>query len=375
MKRSKLFVLFLAVTMASYMSLTAFAAGPDAETEIEKEETVYVYTDANGNQKDVTVYSLLRNSDGEEQLSDKTILKNVEGEAAFTQDGENLTWEADGNDITYQGTTDKGVPVTQKITYTLDGKEITPEELAGKSGKVTIHIDYKNTEKYGNVFVPFTAMTKIVFPKDSVKNIVIDNGCVLPEDENTVIVGMAFPGLSESLQDKGIPGSVEITMDAEEFTMSNCMTVIFSGLLDSDKNIDSVLNEMSGKLSGLTNASNTLKNNASNLYDRIRGKADGLNVLTSGANDLNAKITDYMGNVSDVNNSAKQVADSADTVAEGLPALTDTVKTFTEGIAKADTDAGQLKSDISEYTKGAADVHAEAGNIKNESDGISANPV
>ena len=95
----------------------------------EKEETVYVFTDANGNLKSMTVSNWLKNRDGSSELYDRSILKNIEnvkGDESFTQNGEELVWNAGGNDIYYQGTTDKQPPVTQKITYFLEGTEVTP---------------------------------------------------------------------------------------------------------------------------------------------------------------------------------------------------------------------------------------------------------
>ena len=83
------------------------------------------------------------------------------GDEKFTQNADGtLTWQADGNDIYYQGKTDRDLPIEMKMTYYLDGEEITPEELAGKSGKVTIRADYTNKEKAENgVYVPFAAVT------------------------------------------------------------------------------------------------------------------------------------------------------------------------------------------------------------------------
>lgn len=68
-------------------------------------------------------------------LEDASTLKdieNVKGDETFTQSGNKVTWQADGNDIFYQGTSESELPVTQKLTYYLDGKEVTPEELAWK---------------------------------------------------------------------------------------------------------------------------------------------------------------------------------------------------------------------------------------------------
>ena len=115
-----------------------------------KEETVYVVASPNGETKSVIVSEWLKNQDGASTLEDVSDLKdieNVKGDETFTQNGDKVTWQAEGKDIYYQGTTDKALPVTEKVTYFMDGKEMSPEEMAGKSGKATIRFDYTNNEK------------------------------------------------------------------------------------------------------------------------------------------------------------------------------------------------------------------------------------
>ena len=352
MKRKQVLALLLAVAMTANMSMPAMAASVSAfgsvyedlsaaqtiteddlaaamlavtgkgtaaaeEQGAEKEETVYVFTDANGRQKSMTVSSWLKNKDNASKLYDASALDNIEnvkGDEGFTKDGDSLTWDANGNDIYYQGTTDKQPPVLQKITYYLEGQEVTPEELAGKTGKVKIRIEYENTEEYKDVYVPFTTMTGIIFSNDNVKNVEVDNGSVISEGKNTVVVGMAFPGLSDSLQgakdsaehlldeteasqrskdkleDLNIPDSVEITMDAEDFKMSTCMTMVFSGLLEDDEELDedheSFLSDMDRKMEDLEKDGSDLADGAGELSDGINEAADGSNELSDGAGDL-----------------------------------------------------------------------------------------
>ena len=110
----------LSACMVGMPVLTADSAAP------EKEETVYVNMDASGNVEKITVSDWLKNNSQSAELSDSSSLsdiKNVKGDETFTQDGEKLTWQADGSDIYYQGTTDKELPVTVKLTYYLDGQE------------------------------------------------------------------------------------------------------------------------------------------------------------------------------------------------------------------------------------------------------------
>ena len=420
MKRKQVLALLLAVAMTANMSMPAFAAaapvsgsifwgseetvaiseddlaaamaaavkGTDAVSEgAEKEETVYVFTDANGKQKSMTVSNWLKNKDGADKLYDNSILQNIEnvkGDEPFTQNGDILTWNAGGNDIYYQGTTDKAAPITQKITYYLDGKEIAPEDLAGKSGKVKIHIDYDNSEKYSDVFVPFTTMTGIIFSNDNVKNVEVDNGSVISEGKNTVVVGMAFPGLSDSLQsakddaehlldeteasqkskdrvrDLEIPDSVEITMDATDFKMSTCMTMVFSGLFDDDEELeedhDSMLKDMDEKIADLEKDGADLADGAGKLSDGINEATDGSKELADGAGELASGIKEYTDGVSQVNDGADQLADGTDTLVEQLPELTSGLKTYTQGVAQADAGLGTIVDGLPELTGGTSDL-------------------
>lgn len=118
------------------------------DNDADKDESVYLISDANGNVNKTIVVDHLKNKDKKDTLEDASNLsdiENVKGKEKFTQSGDKLTWQAGGKDIYYQGTATEEPPVTQKVTYYLDGKEISPEDLAGKSGKVKIRFDYKNT--------------------------------------------------------------------------------------------------------------------------------------------------------------------------------------------------------------------------------------
>ena len=65
------------------------AAGVTADGAAKKEETVYVFTDAKGSQKKITVSNWLKNENGDDTLQDETTLddvQNVEGDETFKQD-------------------------------------------------------------------------------------------------------------------------------------------------------------------------------------------------------------------------------------------------------------------------------------------------
>ena len=172
----------LAVGMAAVMGAAPVYAATGEDAAVSKEETVYVNANADGSEDQITVSNWLKNAGTEKNLKDESELKdikNVKGDEEFTQSGNKLTWQTEGEDIYYQGTTTKEPPVSVKFTYYLDGKEIKPEDLAGKSGKVKIRFDYTNNEsrtvnidgKDVGVKVPFLAASMLMLPGDKFKNV------------------------------------------------------------------------------------------------------------------------------------------------------------------------------------------------------------
>ncbi|MFR3484429.1 MAG: hypothetical protein ACLTXL_13600 [Clostridia bacterium] len=117
---------------------------------VSKDETVYVIADADGSAKRIIVSDWIKNAPGSASIRDKTEMEdvtNVKGDESYTMNGDHMrVWDANGNDIYYQGDIEKELPVTIAIRYQLDGKPISAEELAGKSGRVTIRFEYINTQ-------------------------------------------------------------------------------------------------------------------------------------------------------------------------------------------------------------------------------------
>ena len=180
-------------------------------TEPRKDEVVYVMADAQGNTQKIIVSDCLKNANGESTITDAsslTDIKNVKGNESYTVDADgNLVWNADGSDIYYQGTTDKELPVDVSISYELEGKEIAPEDLVGKTGNVTIRFTYTNNEKTTvevngkekEVYVPFAMISGAILPAEHFSDIEVTNGKVISEGDNNIVVGMAFPGLKDSV--------------------------------------------------------------------------------------------------------------------------------------------------------------------------------
>lgn len=355
----------LGITALAAVLLTASVSAQDTVKPITKEkasksETVYVITDAEGNSREIIVGDWLKNITGLELLYDQSDLvniENMEGEETFSEEGENLIWQANGSDIHYQGTTEKELPVTVKITYYLDGQQIAPQELAGKSGKVTIRLDYTNREsRQGengeNIYVPFTVMSGMIFTDGCVKNVEVSSGKVITKDDTTVVVGVAFPGLKDSLKiehdeeeqnfeiDMDIPDYVEVTMDAEKFELETSASLIISDMfstLDLDNEED--WQDMKDALDELSDGAKELVDGSVELADGVGELQEKIPELTDGVSELKDGVAEYTDGVS-------EASSGADELRTGSSKLAGKSGSLTSGASKVDKGAGKLKSGL-----------------------------
>lgn len=350
------------------------------DNDADKDESVYLISDANGNVNKTIVVDHLKNKDKKDTLEDASNLsdiENVKGKEKFTQSGDKLTWQAGGKDIYYQGTATEEPPVTQKVTYYLDGKEISPEDLAGKSGKVKIRFDYTNTTSYTEtvngekqtVSVPFAAVTGLVLG-DGFENIEVTNGKAEVSDSSSVVLGYALPGLKDSLGikdgdldgDVNIPEYMEMTADVENFSMPAAMTfVVNASDYVSTDGIDT---------SDLDDMINDLKDASTQLQDGSKTLAEGTDTLADGLSTLQSKLGTFASGVGTLQSGLKAYTDGVSTLSGGLNTLGNSTGALVSGADKLNSGAGQLasgsatlKDGLKSYTDGASTLAAGVGNL------------
>lgn len=350
------------------------------DNDADKDESVYLISDANGNVNKTIVVDHLKNKDKKDTLEDASNLsdiENVKGKEKFAQSGDKLTWQAGGKDIYYQGTATEEPPVTQKVTYYLDGKEISPEDLAGKSGKVKIRFDYTNTTSYTEtvngekqtVSVPFAAITGLVLG-DGFENIEVTNGKAEVSNSSSVVLGYALPGLKDSLgiKDKDLDGDVnipeymEMTADVENFSMPAAMTfVVNASDYVSTDGIDT---------SDLDDMINDLKDASTQLQDGSKTLAEGTDTLADGLSTLQSKLGTFASGVGTLQSGLKTYTDGVSTLSGGLNTLGNSTGALVSGADKLNSGAGQLasgsatlKDGLKAYTDGASTLAAGASNL------------
>ena len=377
-RNSKLIKRGLTTSLAVGMSvmvgaMPVYAASSDKkdnDDKLYKEETVYVNADAAGNTDEITVSNWLKNSgDVSGKLTDKSTLndiKNVKGDEKYTADGDKITWNTDGKDIYYQGTTDKELPVSVKLTYYLDGKEIQPNKLKGKSGHLKIKVNYENKSKKNvevngkteDMYTAFVMMTGMILPNDNFTNVTIDNGKVISDGNRSIVVGFGMPGLKESLNiddiknadDITIPESLEVEADVTDFEMSSTFTVGLSDLT-KDLDLDNItdMDSLQDALDELDDAALELVSGSDTLSDGTKTLANGVDSYTEGADTLNDAIQKYLskdgelsGSVTEYVNGVNKVVKGVNDYAKGTTTLANGVTSYVGGEKKLAKGAKQL---------------------------------
>ncbi|MCI9141014.1 MAG: hypothetical protein HFH87_00130 [Lachnospiraceae bacterium] len=309
------------------------------EADISKEETVYILAGSDGSPEKIIVSDWLQNAAGADTIKDRSELTDVENvkgdETCTTGTDSTQVWDAKGKDIYYQGNIEKELPVDIAVTYTLDGKKITPEALAGKSGKVTIRFDYENRQfEYVEVdgvrtkiYVPFAVMTGMVLDTEVFRNVEVTNGKLINDGDRTAVVGAAFPGLQENLaldrEKLDIPDYLEITADVVNFESGMIMAVasseVFGGIDMEDKDITGELGEA---LEQLTDAMGQLEDGSSQLYDGLCTLLDKSDELIKGVDRLAAGAGELHNGAGTLEEGAARLQEGAAKLQTGLNTLT-----------------------------------------------------
>lgn len=335
------------LVLISATSLTGCSTDTKTATtasDADKSETVYVKADASGTIHEIKVQTDLKNTGTSKEIKDFSTLKdikNTKGNESFTQSSDGtITWENKGADIHYEGTSTEELPINVKISYTLDGKSIQPEDLSGKSGKLGIRFDYENTTEENVTVngeemtspVPFAVISAMILPEDTASNIQVTNGKIFTINDQSVVVGYACPGLKDSLkltdyeptEGISIPESVEVTADVTDFEMDFTATVISSGLFE-DLYVDGV--------SQLAEGTDTLDDGVTALNENSGKLVSGASSLQTGLEQLNSALSGQI-------NTDSSSIPSAETVSS----LQEQIKSLRQQLDYVDSSLAEAKS-------------------------------
>ena len=278
----------------------AIVLNPVSVFALTKEETVYSKLNGDGSVNTILVNEHLVNSDNSDQLTDLTDLENIiniNSDSKYDLNNNKITWDANGSDIFYQGTTKKNLPINTNITYKLNNKEIKLDDLLGKSGTVEITIEYTNTAKNSvrvngkleTLYTPFVVSTVTNIKGDNNSNLKVTNGKAIDNGIGYTVVGLSAPGLYESLNIKELKDldTVTIKFDTIKFELSSIYSVATSKVLDSSdleifnklSNVYGSIDKLQTSMNQIEEGSKTILNNLSLISDGSTKISDSLNVV------------------------------------------------------------------------------------------------
>lgn len=327
----------------SILCLSLFTTVP--VNALTKNETVYSKIDTNGNVIKTTVTDKLINDNKLDTISDLTDLDkiiNLSNNNTYTLDNNQIIWNTFGNNLTYQGISNKELPININITYKLDGTPISVDELLGKSGHIDITLKYTNNERnlvYVNgtntyLYTPFIVTMGTIIKDTDATNLKITNGKIINNGLSNLLVGISAPGLYESLNMYELKDldTITISYDTTSFNLPTIYNVATSKLLED--NDLSIFN----KLNTLTSASTSLKEN-------IDALTEGSNKLLSSSITLNNGTSQIYQNLSYVNQKLQEINAGAIALDNGLNDIINTLNKVKESLNNSSNDEsiGKLK--------------------------------
>ena len=333
-------VVLSAVMAGSMMPVTVFAQSND-ENPTEKTETVYSVLNSDGSISDTIVSSWLHDEDGINNIKETlnlTDVKNIKSNEKPSKDGNTYTWNAKGNDVYYEGTATKQLPVSVKIRYELDGQEMSAKDMEGKSGHLKLTISFtnnysevKNINGKSIVIHPsYLAGGMLNMSTGKFSNVKCESGKIVNDGTNEMLAFANIPGLNETLKsaglDKvnnqlGISDDVTVEADVNDFDLGSIMVG-----MTNEIDLASELGEI-GSVSELTDGVNQLIEADNQLIDGSKQLYDGTTQLKEQA----APLTGSSDQVRQLSAGAIQLNDGVKALQTGLTAYTNGVDNLAAG--------------------------------------------
>lgn len=294
-------VLLSAVMAGSMMPVTVFAQSND-ENPTEKTETVYSVLNSDGSISDTIVSSWLHDEDGINNIKETlnlTDVKNIKSNEKPSKDGNTYTWNAKGNDVYYEGTGTKQLPVSVKLRYELDGQEMSAKDMEGKSGHLKLTISFtnnyseiKNINGKSIVIHPsYLAGGMLNMSTGNFSNVKCESGKIVNDGTNEMLAFANIPGLNETLRsaglDKvnnqlGISDDVTVEADVNNFDLGSIMVGMTNEIdLASELNGIGSVSELTDGIDQLIEADDQLIDGSKQLYDGTTQLKEGIAPLSS----------------------------------------------------------------------------------------------
>jgi putative membrane protein len=287
-----------------------------------KDEVVYAKLSPAGENQEVYVVNIL-NIEEPGEVTDYgpyTNLKNLTDLSPIEKsDSEvNVTAEEEGK-FYYQGDlNEQPLPWNVSISYTLDGQETAPEELAGKSGHVEIGIQTSRNESADPSFFE-NYLLQISFPLNGEKfsNIKAPDGMLANAGKNKQATFTVMPEKE---------GNLTLEADVADFELEGIdITAIPSSLPIDAPDID----DMTGEMDTLTKA-------IKEVNDGVGQLQNGASELHNGAAKLSNGSSEYRGGISALDGSSSKLVNGSKSIEMALQKLNQSLSSGSDDMGLGD---------------------------------------
>ncbi|MBQ9017228.1 hypothetical protein IJ103_03245 [Candidatus Saccharibacteria bacterium] len=265
---------------------------------------------------------------------------------------------------TYTKTEGKvATPITIAISYYLDGKKVSADEIRGRSGHVKIRYDYTNTERVNGIYMPYAVLSGAVLSNEKFSNVSVANGRLLNDGARTAVVGITLPGMRENLGVAvDLPEYFEIEADVKDFKMEMTATIATSKIfaeLDTSA-LDSV-DSLSGSLNTLADSMVQLMDGSMALRDGLATLNSSTGILAEGVGQLRAGSLKLVDGTKDLEAGAYQLLDGAKKLDTGVDQTIAGVTGLVDKLGELDENSATIINNI----QGAINKILASFNIEN----------
>lgn len=346
MRKSLLAFVALILVMPSnvMMAATNESKGEDAETGkiSSKDEVVYANLSATGQRQEIYVVNILDVEQAGEVIDhgEYSNIKNLTNLSPIEQNNNEVQMEAPKGKFYYQGNMNEAdLPWNISITYLLDGKEMTPQEIAGKEGHVQIEIETTANDEVDKIFFQnYLLQISVPLSEEIYSNISAPNGMLANAGKNKQVTFTVMPEKEEKLV---------MEADAIGFELEGIdISAVPSSMAIDTPDID----EMMGDMNSLTDAISKVDQGVGELENGVTELNDGVKSIRKGSSAYKDGIQKLASSSGDLVSASKQIDGALETISNSLKNNPEDIdlgelKQLPEGL-------GQISDGLKETSKG-----------------------
>ena len=280
----------LSLLLLGSAAVPAFAEG----TPNEKEEVIYIMTDAAGKVTDIEAVNIFEGGDITD-YGDYSVVKILNTTDKLTQNGNKITFSSKSARVYYQGTVkNTEIPWNISIRYFLDGKEYSAKDIAGKSGELELRFSVsKNIAYKGGFYDSHALQASFTLDTDICKNIVSSGATVANVGSSRQLTYTVLPGKGIDTVIKAEVADFEMnSVEINSVRLNMNFEVDKSVLTDKVNELSSAAGDLNGGASEVRNGAARLSGAAETLNGKIGELNGGVGKLTDGAGSLSSGLAD-----------------------------------------------------------------------------------